>query len=165
MHGGERPDCPLSADGLFASVFTAQKQAALPDTSAIRIIHIRRLLKTMTKRTPQEKKRLSYARDRRNVYGEALHAARKNIPLRKALRNRADRHYANQQLTYEGVGFDEELADAIESRVIQKAPHEWEKYPDAPLGEVVARKSRNRAIMQEHGSRKALKTLVTRKDK
>ena len=47
----------------------------------------------------------------------------------------------------------------------EKAPYEWEKYPDAPLGEVVARKSRNRAIMQEHGGRKALKTLVTRKDK
>jgi hypothetical protein len=47
--------------------------------------------------------------------------------------------YANQQLMYEGFGFDEELADAIESRVRQKAPHEWEKYPDAPLGEVVAR--------------------------
>jgi hypothetical protein len=129
------------------------------------MIHIRRLLKTMTKRTPQEKKRLSYARDRRNDYGEAPHAARKNIPLRKALRNRANRHYANQQLTYEGLGFDEELADAIESRVRQKAPHEWEKYPDAPLGEVVARKSRNRVIMQEHGGRKALKTLGTRKDK
>jgi hypothetical protein len=119
----------------------------------------------MTKRTPQEKKRLSYARDRRNVFGEAPHAARKNIPLRKALRNRAGRHYANQQLTYKGAGFDEELADAIESRVKQKASHEWGKYPDAPLGEVVARKSRNRAIMQEHGGRKALKTLVTHKVK
>ena len=119
----------------------------------------------MMKRTPQEKKRLSYARDRRNVYGEAPHAARKNIPLRKAVRNRANRHYASQQLTYEGVGFDEELADAIESRVRQKAPLEWEKWPDAPLGEVVARKYRNRAILQEHGGRKALKTLVARKDK
>ena len=119
----------------------------------------------MGKRTPQEKKRLSYARDRRNVYGEAPHAARKNIPLRKALRNRANRHYANQQLTFEGVGFDEELADAIESRVRQKAPHEWGKWPDAPLCEVVARKSRNRAIMQEHGGRKALITLMARKDK
>jgi hypothetical protein len=119
----------------------------------------------MTKRSPQEKKRLSYARDRRNIYGEAPHAARKNIPLRKASRNRANRRYANQQLMYEGVCFDEELADAIESRVRQKAPHEWEKYPDAPLGEVVARKSRNRAIMQEHEGRKAIKTLVTHKDK
>lgn len=113
------------------------------------------------KRTPQEKKRLSYARDRRNVYGEAPHAARKSIPLRKALRNRANRHYTNRQLRYEVVGFDEELADAIESRIRRKAPHEWEKYPDAPLGEVVERKSRNRAIMREHGGRKALK-LVTR---
>jgi hypothetical protein len=119
------------------------------------------ILKTIMKRTPQEKKRLSYARDRRNVYGEAPHAARKNIPLKKALRNRANRHYANQQLMYEGVGFDEELADAIESRIKRKAPHEWEKFPDAPLGEVVPRKSRNRAIMQEHGGRKAFK-LVTR---
>ncbi|HEV8429520.1 MAG TPA: hypothetical protein VGQ41_16590 [Pyrinomonadaceae bacterium] len=117
----------------------------------------------MKKRTPQEKKKLSYDRDRRNVYGEAPHAARKNIPLRKALRNRANRHHANQQLAYDGIGFDEELADQIESRIKHKPAQEWEKYPDAPLGQVIAEKSRKRAIMRQHGGREALITLTVRK--
>lgn len=110
----------------------------------------------MKKRTPQEKKALSYARDRRNAYGEAPHAARKNIPLQKAKRNRANRHYADQQLVYAASGFDEELADAIESRVSHKAPKEWEKYPDAPLREVIAKKSGERAAMRKFGGRRAL---------
>jgi hypothetical protein len=117
----------------------------------------------MKKLTPQEKKRLSYEHDRRNVYGEAPHAARKNIPLRKALRNRATRHYANQQLAYDGIGLDEELADQIESRVKHKPAQEWEKYPDAPLGEVIAKKSRKRAIMRQNGGRKALITRTVLK--
>jgi hypothetical protein len=45
----------------------------------------------MRERTPQEKKSLSLAKDRRNVYGEAPHGAWKSIPLRKKLRNRANR--------------------------------------------------------------------------
>ena len=119
----------------------------------------------MKKRTPQEKKKLSYDRDRRNVYGEAPHAARKSIPLRKALRNRANRHYANQQLTYDGIGFDEEIADQIGSRIKHKVAQEWEKHPDAPLGEVIAEKSRKRAIMRQNGGRKALIVRIEPKPK
>lgn len=104
----------------------------------------------MTKRTPQEKKQLSYKRDRRNVYGEAPHAARKNVPLRKALRNRANRHVANQALAYQGPIPDEERADELESLMHHRAPRHWEKHPDAPLGEVIANKSRKRKIMREH---------------
>jgi hypothetical protein len=110
----------------------------------------------MKTRTPQQKKALSYARDRRNVYGEAPHASRKNIPLRKALRNRSNRHQANQHLAYGGVGFDEELADQIESQIHHMAPQEWEKFRDAPLREALARKSEERAALRLHGSRKAL---------
>jgi hypothetical protein len=112
----------------------------------------------MKKRTPQEKKKLSYERDRRNVYGEAPHAARKSIPLRKALRNRANRHLANHQVNYQGPAPDADLADELESLIHHRAPQEWDKYPDAPLGEVVAKKSRQRAIMRKHGGRKALIT-------
>lgn len=110
----------------------------------------------MSKRTPQEKKELSYKHDRRNVYGEAPHAARKSIPLRKALRNRANRHEANQALAYQGPALDEERADELESRMHHRAPQHWEKRCDAPLGEVIADKSRNRKIMREHGGRDAL---------
>ena len=112
----------------------------------------------MRKRTPQEKKKLSYERDRRNVYGEAPHAARKNIPLQKALRNRANRHLANQELAIQGPTPPEEISEELESRVHQKAPKDWKKYPDAPLGEVLAKKSRSRKIMRENGGREALIT-------
>src|SRR6266849_3795152 len=116
---------------------------------------------TMRPKTPQDKKQLSYERDRRNVYGEAPHAARKAIPLRKALRNRANRHVANQSVDYQGPAPDEDLADELESRVHHRVPQEWEKYPDAPLGEVIANKSRKRKIMREHGGREALITRTS----
>lgn len=103
----------------------------------------------MRKRTPQEKKELSYKRDRRNVYGEAPHAARKAIPLHKALRNRANRHVANQAVDYQGPAPDEDLADELESRTHHRAPQQWEKMPDAPLGKVVANKSRKRKTGQK----------------
>ena len=115
----------------------------------------------MKRKTPQEKKQISYERDRRNVYGEAPHAARKAIPLRKALRNRANRHVANQSVDYQGPAPDEDLADELESRVHHRVPQEWEKYPDAPLGEVIANKSRKRKIMREHGGREALITRTS----
>lgn len=111
----------------------------------------------MSNRTPQEKKQLSYARDRRNVYGEAPHGARKNIPLRKALRNRANRHAANEAVAYLGPTPIEDLADELESRLHHRAPQEWEKYPDEPLGKVVANKARKRKIMRDYGGREALR--------
>jgi hypothetical protein len=123
---------------------------------------VRSLDDAMKRRTPQEKKRLSYERDRRNCYGEAPHAARKSIPLRKALRNRANRHSQNQQLSYHGPAPDENLADELESRIHHRMPKEWEKHRDAQLGEVVAEKLRNRILMQKHGGRRALIVILPR---
>jgi hypothetical protein len=60
----------------------------------------------MKERTPQEKKSLSLAKDRRNVYGEAPHGARKSIPLKKKLRNRANRHEQESKLPSEPIQFD-----------------------------------------------------------
>ena len=99
----------------------------------------------MRERTPQEKKNLSLAKDRRNVYGEALHAARKNIPLRKKLRNRANRHKQESKLPSEPAQLNADEADQIESSMHDKAPQYWDKYSDAPLGEVIARKQWRRA--------------------
>ena len=96
------------------------------------------------RKTPQEKKRLSLERDRRNVYGEAPHASRKNVPLRKKLRNRANRRAQESQLPSVPTPIDNELMEDIEAKIRQKAPPIWEKYPDAPLGEVIARKEAKR---------------------
>jgi hypothetical protein len=99
----------------------------------------------MRERTPQEKKSLSLAKDRRNVYGEAPHGARKSIPLRKKLRNRANRHNQESKLPSAPVPFDAVEADEIGSSMHDKAPQRWNKYPDAPLGNVISKKQRLRA--------------------
>ena len=50
------------------------------------------------RRSPAEKKRLSYSRDRRNYYGENDKSSRKNIARHKRHRNRAGRRRVHQQL-------------------------------------------------------------------
>ena len=92
----------------------------------------------MVRRDPREKKALSYARDRRNDWGENDKTSRKSIRLRKRLPNRANRHHARQVLAGAPSG------DA-EARLILQRVKRWRKYPDAPLGEMVERKLRRRA--------------------
>ena len=90
-------------------------------------------------RSPQDKKALSYANDRRNTYGENSKASRKAIPLRKAKESRHDRRKVTQGLAVISRVAEEE-ADLIES----SARHDvhriggWRKSADEPLGKVVA---------------------------
>jgi hypothetical protein len=91
--------------------------------------------------TPQEKKRLSYERDRRNVYGENSKASRKKIPLRKKIERQTDRRVANQLLPA-ALNTDDLLADdSAENRIIahikKKKRIHWRKTPDAPLGKIL----------------------------
>ncbi|GAA1525301.1 hypothetical protein GCM10009678_03270 [Actinomadura kijaniata] len=88
----------------------------------------------MKRLTPQEKKRLSYQRDRRNWYGENDKSSRKNIPRNRALKHRAARHRVAQELTVVRGGLDE---DRLERRLNRRPAVLWRKYRDAPLGEVV----------------------------
>lgn len=106
------------------------------------------------KRTPQEKKRLSYEKDRRNTYGESPHGARKSIPQRKAFRNRANRHRQDLALRQLPAPLDDEVADRIETEVFHYAPKFWQKYPDRPLRVVIERKLAGRRRFQEAGGRK-----------
>src|SRR5580704_1553311 len=103
----------------------------------------------MRRRTPQEKKGLSLQKDRRNVYGESPHGARKAIPLRKKLRNRANRHQQDSKLPSAPAQVAQDQADEIESSVRRKAPKRWDKSPDAALAEVIAGKQRRR--VDNHG--------------
>jgi hypothetical protein len=75
-------------------------------------------------------------KDRSNVYGEAPHAARKNVPLRKKLRNRANRHSQEGALPSEPMRLDADQADEIPSALCREAPQVGEKYPDTSLAEV-----------------------------
>jgi len=99
----------------------------------------------MRNRTPQEKKQLSLKKDRRNVYGEGPHGARKNIPFRKKLRNRANRHLQESGLPTGPVPVDSCDVDEIETAMLSKAPVVWNKSPDAPLREVIPAKQKRRA--------------------
>ena len=97
------------------------------------------------RRSPKEKKALSYARDRRNAYGENDKSSRKAIPLRKRKVNRANRHAARQQLGESGDRVVPEHAERIEERVQGTKPKTWRKWPDEPLGQVLERKRQRRA--------------------
>lgn len=97
------------------------------------------------RRSPQEKKRLSYAKDRRNAYGENDKSSRKNIPLSRRLAHRADRHHADQALRAALGRPDEARADRAERAARDRRPAWFRKHPDAPLGQVVADRLRHRA--------------------
>jgi hypothetical protein len=88
-------------------------------------------------RTPQEKKKLSYQRDRRNMYGQNAHASRKAIPKRKrdvtqSLRKRTNQVIPKLQPLVAVVDDCE-----IEEKIGRVVPKRWRKCPDMPLGEAI----------------------------
>ncbi|MER5935367.1 hypothetical protein [Streptomyces sp. NPDC002054] len=97
----------------------------------------------MRKRSPQEKKQLSYLKDRRNDYGENQKSSRKNIP-----RSRRARHHAlrrGEQLALERLRAFGGAMDDSEVRFARRGTGRWRKSADTPLGEVVAYKLERRA--------------------
>jgi hypothetical protein len=92
-------------------------------------------------RTPQEKKRLSLAHDRRNTYGNNTKAARKVIPRKKRRAARAERHHTNAALSSEVRVADADLIVGLPIRVRGAKHRQWRKGPDQPLGEVIAKQT------------------------
>ena len=93
----------------------------------------------MERRTPQEKKQLSYLKDRRNNYGENDKASRKNIRRNKRAAtsaNRRQEHLALAALVAVGMA-DDVNAEAVEQGLHRRRPKAWKKVPDAPLGQLV----------------------------
>lgn len=90
-------------------------------------------------KSPQQKKSLSYAKDRRNSYGANDKASRKAIPARKAGENRKVRRKAGHALAVI-ERLDEGVADRIESSLAQDIERVggWTKSADMPLGDYVA---------------------------
>ena len=86
-------------------------------------------------KSPQEKKRLSLQKDRRNTYGENAKSTRKNIPKSKAQSHRKVRHAAKDAIGHL-VQSPEAVAEVVESTLtkprLQKG--RWRKSPDTPLG-------------------------------
>ena len=102
----------------------------------------------MGRRTPQEKKRLSYLRDRRNTYGENDKSSRKAIHRRKQIVNQANRRIVRQGITAATSLPDQgDLEEAVVEATSVR-PKRWSKEPDEPLGEVLPRQLRRRAEMR-----------------
>jgi hypothetical protein len=97
----------------------------------------------MKRKTPQEKKRQSYLRDRRNTYGENDKSSRKNIPRSKRRRSRSERRLAHTAFVA-GAGLDVERMDQVEWRVKKKRRLAWTKAPDQALATVLKPKLERR---------------------
>ncbi len=94
-----------------------------------------------TPKTPQQKKRLSLTKDRRNTYGENAKSSRKNIPKSKARSHQRVRAQAREdldRLLKAGDADAEVLQSTLATPRLQKG--RWRKGPDTPLGVVVKRK-------------------------
>lgn len=93
---------------------------------------------------------MSYAKDRRNDYGENDKSSRKSIRRNKRTPNRSDRHRASQVLTdAAGATVDVEVAERAENALLAKKSMwyttRWRKWRDAPLADIVSYKLRRRA--------------------
>lgn len=98
------------------------------------------------RKTPAEKKKLSYERDRRNVYGENDKASRKSVALRKRLRARADRRRASQGLAPGAIPHSIADGDHLEAELLPtRDPGQWRKMPDVPLKQRVEARLKRRA--------------------
>ena len=97
--------------------------------------------------TPQQKKALSLARDCRNTFGRNQKAARKAIPLRKALESRRVRHKNNQAFA-QADQLDEAALDLAESSARHNVHRlgGWKKSADEPLGQIISRSLKARQV-------------------
>lgn len=99
----------------------------------------------MRRKTPQEKKRLSYLKDRRDAYGENDKSSRKNLPRVKAFARRSNRARESLALRAATGKPDEVRAEAAELRLLGKRRKVKRKWPDIPLVEYVEWKVERRA--------------------
>lgn len=101
--------------------------------------------------SPQEKKSLSYRKDRRNDYGESNKGSRKIIPRNKAQGHRDNRRFTKQTIDVI-LTAGEEISDVAQSTLKNDLRRigGWKKCPDAPLGEIVANNLRYRKIINDN---------------
>ncbi|MFJ1755903.1 hypothetical protein [Kitasatospora sp. NPDC088134] len=99
----------------------------------------------MRRKTPQEKKRLSYLKDRRNTYGENDKSSRRNIA-----RSRRANHHAvrgRERLALVRVRASEGQLDDSEVQFARRSTGRWRKAPDTPLAAVVAARLERRLTL------------------
>jgi hypothetical protein len=100
-------------------------------------------------KSPQDKKKLSLDRDRRNLYGECPTSSRRNIRRGKQRSQRELRRATSQELASLRGAADDLAADEVGSRAKSKIllakRAAFKKRPDRPLGEAIKWKARWRA--------------------
>ena len=97
-------------------------------------------------KTPQDKKRASLTKDRRNDYGANAKASRKNIPRSKARVERAYRRGVHESLRGAAAPVDEASLDVSEKQIadVRRRLGEFRKYRDIPLAEHIRNQKRRR---------------------
>lgn len=117
--------------------------------------------------SPQEKKRLTYTRDRRNEYGENDKSSRRNVPRSKRAPHRANRHRAHLVLgTLAGAAVpdDSEAGDVVEARLKARKPKVWRKRADTPLADaLIWRLERRVALGTDDAARSAARVRTVRR--
>lgn len=102
-----------------------------------------------TSKSPQEKKTLSLAKDRRNMYGESPHSSRKNIKRGKQNQHQEERRTANQALAVISADSSEEQMVAhevvAETRARLQRLGGFKKVADRPLGDFIEDQQDRRA--------------------
>ncbi|WP_293373301.1 hypothetical protein [Nevskia sp.] len=106
-----------------------------------------------TVKSPQDKKQLSYELDRRNVYGENHKSSIKNIRRAKQHCHMSERRVATQILSSLAGDASQHRSEITQldlaERMQQRKLKSFKKSPDAPLGQVVAKKLARRANHNE----------------
>lgn len=102
-------------------------------------------------RTPQEKKTLSLANDRRNVVAESQWGGRDAIAKRKQWVNQSYRKAIQQTLSALAGGAPAD-PETVESAVASTRRHNWRKQPDVSLGAVLELRRSRKPGHGESGS-------------
>ncbi|MDX3190095.1 hypothetical protein PV458_16940 [Streptomyces sp. MN03-5084-2B] len=115
----------------------------------------------MRRKTPPEKKRLSYLKDRRDDYGENAKSSRKNLPRSKAHARRANRARESLALRAATGVPDETRAEAAELRVLGRRRRVKRKWAGSTLAEYVEWKLERRTD-RENGRARQLDEALGR---
>ncbi len=95
-------------------------------------------------KTPHQKKKASYDRDRRKPAGARTKFARKELPRRKARAERAVRHEVHKDLNVVGAPVEALDGDALDAAVGAVRRKQVAAAPDLPLLEYIERQKTGR---------------------
>ena len=105
-------------------------------------------------RTPQQKKALSYERDRRNSYGERGANSRFAIARHKAKDLRRVRRMENAPFVARSIAPSEDELGEAQLRAVVHPPRSWKKSPDRSLADNIEKRTTRRAGIEKAGGRR-----------